>query len=79
MRELQNACERAKIFAQANRITAADFQVGNLNVEVDEKTQIENTLRQYDGVIKQAADALGLSRQALYRRIEKYQINLDML
>jgi transcriptional regulator of acetoin/glycerol metabolism len=33
---------------------------------------VGKALRRYDGNISQAAEALGLSRSALYRRIEKY-------
>ncbi len=38
------------------------------------KERIEAVLLEHDWVIKRAATALGLSRQALYRRMEKYQL-----
>ena len=41
-----------------------------------EKSQIESVLKSTNGNISQAASKLGLSRQALYRRIEKLNIKL---
>ena len=43
---------------------------------LSEKQQIEKMLVKHTGVIKHAAEELGLSRQALYRRIEKHGITL---
>ena len=40
-----------------------------------EKTNIEAALEQHNGVIARVAKALGLSRQALYRRMDKYGID----
>ena len=45
----------------------------------NEKQHIEAMLIKHSGVIKHAAQELGFSRQALYRRIDKYQIDLDKL
>jgi DNA-binding NtrC family response regulator len=75
VRELENACKRAMVFASNQRITRNDFQslVQGGNV-LNEKEQIEKMLIKHDGVIKHAAAELGLSRQALYRRIEKHGI-----
>lgn len=39
-----------------------------------ERTAIENAMREYDGNLSKVADALGLSRGALYRRLEKYNL-----
>lgn len=76
VRELENACKRALVFAEGNKLDAKDF---NLNQEeiakVDEKTVIKEALKKHNGVIKHAAEELGLSRQALYRRIEKFQLS----
>lgn len=41
----------------------------------DEKASIESALAQHRGVIARVAKSLGLSRQALYRRMEKYGID----
>jgi DNA-binding NtrC family response regulator len=76
VRELENACKRAMVFASNQRITRNDFQplVQGGNV-LNEKEQIEKMLIKHEGVIKHAAAELGLSRQALYRRIEKHGIH----
>jgi DNA-binding NtrC family response regulator len=77
VRELENACKRAVVFANSHLISQSDFQSlmpsgGALN----EKQRIEKILVKHAGVIKHSAAELGLSRQALYRRIEKYGINI---
>ena len=76
VRELQNACERAKVFSSSQVLSPADFQL-EASVAINEKAQIEAALKAHKGVIKQTALALGLSRQALYRRIEKYKIDVE--
>ncbi|PKG84454.1 sigma-54-dependent Fis family transcriptional regulator [Colwellia sp. 75C3] len=80
VRELENACKRALVFANNNILTASDFQLASGQSEsesaVDEKQHIEQVLIKHNGVIKHTAAELGLSRQALYRRIEKYQIDV---
>ena len=73
VRELENFCRRAKALASSNVIQLAETQ-GEAVAELSEQEQIIQALEQHNGVIKYAAEALGLSRQALYRRIEKYQI-----
>jgi DNA-binding NtrC family response regulator len=77
VRELENACKRAIIFASNQRITQQDFQslVQSASV-LNEKEQIEKMLVKHAGVIKHAAAELGLSRQALYRRIEKHGVEI---
>lgn len=80
VRELENACKRAMIFATDHTITQHDFTNLQKNDQtVDEKQHIEAVLIEYSGIIKHAADALGYSRQALYRRIDKYKIDVDNL
>jgi DNA-binding NtrC family response regulator len=77
VRELENACQRAIIFASNRLITQKDFQsLVQSGSVLNEKEQIEKILVKHAGVIKHAAAELGLSRQALYRRIEKYGINI---
>jgi DNA-binding NtrC family response regulator len=46
--------------------------VGSMTVEDVEKAMIEKTLGYHGGNISRAAESLGLSRAALYRRLEKY-------
>jgi two-component system NtrC family response regulator len=45
---------------------------GEMTLDQLEQAMIEKCMRHYDGNISRAADALGLSRAALYRRLEKY-------
>ena len=45
---------------------------GSMTLEEMEREMIRQTLDRYEGNVSQAADALGLSRGALYRRLEKY-------
>jgi DNA-binding NtrC family response regulator len=80
VRELENACKRAIVFASANEITPADFTSLQQTTKIqNEKQQIEAMLIKHAGVIKHAALELGFSRQALYRRIDKYNIDLETL
>jgi len=48
--------------------------VGTMTVDEIEKAMIEKSLRHHDGNLSMAAESLGLSRAALYRRLEKYRI-----
>ncbi len=80
VRELENACKRAIVFASTKIITQKDF--GNekhTRQTMNEQQHIEAALIKHSGVIKHAAEELGLSRQALYRRIDKYKIDLTTL
>lgn len=84
VRELQHAIERALILSESDRLTPADFFLGekssssgesvldNFNLEYMEKTIINKVLSKYEGNITKAAKELGLTRTSLYRRIEKY-------
>ncbi|HEY5952241.1 MAG TPA: sigma-54 dependent transcriptional regulator [Kofleriaceae bacterium] len=78
VRELKNALQRAALLAQSDTITAADLglPIGGLAASDDEldRSAIEAALARAGGVIAQAAAELGLSRQALYRRMEKLSI-----
>ena len=77
VRELKNTLQRAALLATGATITAADLGLAApppvQNDELD-KTTIEQALARSHGVIAQAAAELGLSRQALYRRMEKLGI-----
>lgn len=75
VRQLENACKRAKIFANDGVIDVASF--GNETKVQDEQERIRAALDKHQGVIKYAAQELGMSRQSLYRRIEKYNIELE--
>jgi DNA-binding NtrC family response regulator len=81
VRELKNALQRAQLLARAPELTAADLALpsatsGPADDELDRAT-IEVALARASGVIAQAAAYLGLSRQALYRRMDKLGIARD--
>jgi DNA-binding NtrC family response regulator len=84
VRELQHALERAVIMSDAPVLQPADFfltdpekpgdglVLENYNLEEAEKALIRRILSKFGGNISHAAKELGLSRSALYRRLEKY-------
>ncbi len=82
VRELKNAIQRAALLCQDGVITATDLGLaalrgGNGRVASEaepDREAIEAALKSARGVISQAASDLGLSRQALYRRMEKMGI-----
>jgi DNA-binding NtrC family response regulator len=80
VRELKNAMERAALLATGDEIGAADLGLAAASVapasrdHEPDRTEIEAALARTSGVIAQAAAELGLSRQALYRRMEKLGI-----
>jgi transcriptional regulator of acetoin/glycerol metabolism len=47
-----------------------------MSLEEVEGYLIQKTLARFDGNVSQAANALGLSRSALYRRLERYKLQL---
>ena len=85
VRALRHAAERAVIMAEGDRYRADDFPLASrtqaravgatsetLNLEQLEKQMIERALRMHHFNISLAAGELGLSRGALYRRMEKH-------
>ena len=82
MRELEHTLERAVLMARCNELHAADLGLNlsrpnsqnleELSLEAVEAILIRKALQRFQGNVSQAADALGLSRGALYRRMEKY-------
>ncbi|MES3001067.1 MAG: sigma-54 dependent transcriptional regulator [Pseudomonadota bacterium] len=78
VRELKNIMQRASLLAKGEAITASDLGLPN-NSAVDsepepDKATIEEALARNGGVVAQAATDLGMSRQALYRRMERHGI-----
>jgi DNA-binding NtrC family response regulator len=82
VRELDHAVERGVLMAPGERLRAPDLglhtsgpaaqaRLDELPLEDVEKVLIEKALARY-GSVSQAAQALGLSRSALYRRLEKH-------
>lgn len=84
VRELKNAIARATLLAHGGRIDVEDLGLPVIAASHSIETQlrepsrddIENALRRAGGVVAEAAAALGLSRQALYRRMEKYGVDV---
>lgn len=78
IRELENACLRAIVFANGNTINAKDFSLEPTAdlAPKDPKQAILEALEKHNWVIKKAAESLGLTRQSLYRRMEKHQISM---
>ncbi len=82
VRELDHTMERAVLMAHSNRITVADLglnsgrpasqNLDDLSLEAVEAILIRKALARCGGNVSHAAEALGLSRGALYRRMEKY-------
>ncbi len=82
VRELDHAMERAVLMARGTRIGLADLgltspraglqNLEDLDLEAVETILIQKALTRAQGNVTQAAEALGLSRGALYRRMEKY-------
>ena len=81
VRELQNRVQRAVALSHGDVISTADLGFGasaeGAPEEVPlERARIESALLDAEGSVSRAAEALGLSRQALYRRMEKLGIVL---
>ena len=85
IRELQHALERAVIMCEGDTLRAEDFalfkregqddlETDNYNLEKLEAWAIKNAIKKHQGNISHAAEELGLSRGALYRRMEKYDL-----
>ncbi len=86
VRELKNAIQRASLLCRDGTIQPADLGLvvrapppRPLVAAEPDRATIEAALTRANGVISQAAADLGLSRQALYRRIEKLGINGEPL
>ena len=52
-----------------------DSQLEGMALEDAERYLIERALLRFEGNVSLAAESLGLSRSALYRRLEKYELN----
>jgi DNA-binding NtrC family response regulator len=82
VRELDHAVERAVLMAPEERVRAADLalrpageaagRLEEMSLEEVEAFLIKKALARFDGNVSRAADALGLSRSALYRRLQRY-------
>jgi DNA-binding NtrC family response regulator len=82
VRELEHTMERAVLMCRTSEIQPADLGLNplrsqdqnleELSLENVEAVLIRKALQRFHGNVSQAAEALGLSRGALYRRMEKY-------
>ena len=80
VRELEHTIERAVLMCRCEQIQPADLglqrpasqNLEELSLEAVESILIRKALQRFQGNVSQAAEALGLSRGALYRRMEKY-------
>jgi DNA-binding NtrC family response regulator len=84
VRELDHAVERAVLLSSGDAVRVSDLslrvprestqRMEELSLEEVESLLIRKAIDRYSGNISQAAEALGLSRSALYRRLQKYGI-----
>ena len=82
VRELQHTIERAVILSENNSLEKEDFMINasnsssddldTLNLEKNERSLIIKALQIHKGNITKAAEELGLTRAALYRRLDKF-------
>ncbi len=81
VRELDHTLERAVLMAQGSLLRAGDLglqrasspaKLEDLPLEDVERVLIRKALERHEGNVSQAAKALGLSRSALYRRLQHH-------
>jgi DNA-binding NtrC family response regulator len=81
VRELEHCVERAVLMARAAELTPEDLvlrqrdggaRVEDMTLEDAERYLIQRALGRSDGSVSDAAKLLGLSRSALYRRLQQY-------
>jgi DNA-binding NtrC family response regulator len=86
VRELNHVVERAVLLARGEQIQVPDLhlepegsplqgQLPLMKIDDAEKLLIQTALGRYEGNVVKAARALGLSRSAFYRRLEKYGLD----
>jgi len=86
VRELDHVIERAVLMSSTNTVTAMDLalqtapaqlsaQLEEMSLEDAERLLIRKALARFEGNANRAAEALGLSRSALYRRLQKYGLS----
>jgi DNA-binding NtrC family response regulator len=82
IRELDHAVERGVLMAQGSTIRLGELglridrdatsRIEDMSLEDVEGFLIKKAMARFDGNVSQAAKALGLSRSALYRRLQRY-------
>jgi DNA-binding NtrC family response regulator len=83
VRELAHVMERAVLMAANDEIRAADLglvepsdhraTLEELTLEEVEKVLMQKALERCEGNVSRAAEALGISRSAFYRRLQKHR------
>jgi DNA-binding NtrC family response regulator len=86
VRELDHVVQRAVLLARTDEVKPADLglqaargeggerRLEEMSLEEVERLLIQKALKRFGGNVSQAAETLGLSRSALYRRMQKYDI-----
>lgn len=84
VRELEHTVERAVLMSQGGRIGVEDLGLrrassaglprDELTLDELEKLHIEKALERHQGNVSRAAASLGLSRSALYRRLQRHDL-----
>jgi DNA-binding NtrC family response regulator len=84
VRELAHAVERAVLLAEGDTVRPADLnlrppgegsaRLEDLSLEEVERVLIQKALARFEGNVSAAAKALGLSRSALYRRLQRHSL-----
>jgi DNA-binding NtrC family response regulator len=83
VRELRNVIQRATLVANGPRIEADDLglvssaEPSGSDGATTEQAEVEAALRRAGGVVSHAAEDLGISRQALYRKMERLGITVE--
>ena len=84
VRELRNAMERARLLCQDGEIRREDLNLpttaaaeAHRNLDEPDAETIRAALEAAGGPVSRAARALGLSRQALYRRMQRFELSAD--
>ncbi|HET8898510.1 MAG TPA: sigma-54 dependent transcriptional regulator [Rhodanobacteraceae bacterium] len=83
VRELEHLMERAALLANSDEVSAAALAFGEvastaqdgldgMTLEAAEVELVQRAVQRFDGNMQRAADALGITRQSLYRRLEKH-------
>lgn len=87
VRELDHVVERAVLMSSSSVVTAFDLalqstpdarlsaRLEEMSLEEAERLLIKKALARFEGNANRAAEALGLSRSALYRRLQKYGLS----
>jgi DNA-binding NtrC family response regulator len=84
VRELDHSVERAVLLAEGDQVRASDlglrpvressYRLEEMGLEEVERILIQKALARFGGNVSHASKALGLSRSALYRRLQKYSL-----